>query len=196
MGTEKLVWLMGIGGTFIAAEECGASDAAASGEERWYAVQCLPRRENVAAINLERQAFGVFCPRRRVTRRHARKLETVLAPYFPGYLFVRLNLTKDRWRSVNGTLGVVKIVAFGKEPAPVPKGVVEALQDRCNTHGIMAGNEPIRIGRQVQLSAGPFAEFVAKVDSLDERGRVRVLLEMLGGKVAVTVPQDFLTVSQ
>src|ERR1700694_1974440 len=75
-------------------------------EGRWFAVQSLARRERWAAKHLRNQNFSVFLPCRRTTRRHARKLETILAPFFPGYLFVSLDLARDRWRSVNGTFGV------------------------------------------------------------------------------------------
>ena len=184
---------MGIGSKFVASAEAGLPDGAEAGEARWYAVQCIARRENVAALNLERQDFDIFCPRRRVTRRHARKLETVLAPYFPGYLFIRLDLKAERWRSVNGTIGVVRIVAFGSEPCPVPRGVVEALRERCNVRGVMKGNEPIRVGRQVRLVSGPFTEFFAKVDAMDDRDRVRVLIGIMGGEIPLQVPIDYLT---
>lgn len=184
---------MGISSKFVASEKLGDIDDPLKSEPRWYAVQCIPRKEGVAAINLERQAFDAFYPRRRVTRRHARKLDTVLAPYFPGYVFVRLNLTTDRWRSVNGTLGVTRIVAFGKEPTPVPKGVVETLQERCGERGLMKGNEPIRVGREVRILTGPFTEFFAKVDSMNDRERVRVLIGIMGGEIALDVPADYLT---
>src|SRR5690349_20642365 len=89
------------GGCEPAAIELGSRSG-----RRWYAVQCLSNREGGAAAHLENQNFPVFLPRRRKTCRHARRIETVLVPFFPGYLFVTLDLSKDRWRSVNGTYGV------------------------------------------------------------------------------------------
>src|SRR5579884_4013707 len=91
---------------------------------RWYAVQCLSHREMAAASHLQNQEFQVFFPRRRKIRRHARKTESVLVAFFPGYLFVSLDLSRHRWRSVNGTYGVAGLVMRGEYPAPVPTGVV------------------------------------------------------------------------
>ena len=68
--------------------------------ERWYAVHTLPFGEVRAAGHLENQAFRTFLPKRRKTVRHARKLTTLEAPFFPRYLFVALDLTRQRWRSV------------------------------------------------------------------------------------------------
>src|ERR1051326_1035679 len=62
---------------------------------RWYAVNCLSNREFLAAAHLKNQGFQTFLPCRRQTRRHARKFDTVLRPFFPGYLFVLLDLDRD-----------------------------------------------------------------------------------------------------
>ena len=46
--------------------------------------------------------------------RHARKILNVRAPLFPGYLFVSLDLTRDRWRSINSTYGVLGLIMGGE----------------------------------------------------------------------------------
>jgi len=74
--------------------------------ERWYVAMTLPRKERLAATNLANQHYRSFLPTHLETRRHARKFTTVLAPIFPRYIFVILELDRQRWRSVNGTLGV------------------------------------------------------------------------------------------
>src|SRR5258706_16252721 len=84
-------------------------DQPASRGARWYAVNCLSNREFLASSQLRNQGFRTFLPRRLTTRRHARKFDTVMRPLFPGYLFVQLDLSRDRWRSINGTLGVVRL---------------------------------------------------------------------------------------
>jgi hypothetical protein len=57
-------------------------------------VQTQPNRELRAKGQLENQAYEVFLPRRLKTVRHARKLTNVAAPFFPCYLFIRLDLTR------------------------------------------------------------------------------------------------------
>src|SRR5213594_3582300 len=73
---------------------------------RWFAVHTLSFGEARAQANLENQNFRAFLPKRQKTIRHARKLTTVEAAFFPRYLFVALDLHRDRWRAVNGTFGV------------------------------------------------------------------------------------------
>ena len=157
---------------------------------RWYAVHCLSHREGAATAHLLNQQFPVFFPRRRKTRRHARRIETVLAPFFPGYVFVTLDLSRDRWRSVNGTYGVASIVMQGEGPAPVPVGVVEALQNACDEDGVMHYEADLQPGQRVQIVQGAFTELVGQLDQLDASGRVRVLLDMLGRRTAILMPRE------
>src|SRR4029079_10767897 len=93
-----------------------------SEKERWYVVRTLPQRELQARIQLINQGFRVFVPRYLKNRRHARKLETVSAPLFPRYIFVVLDRTRDRWRSINGTFGVDRLLTYGGGTQTRPRG--------------------------------------------------------------------------
>jgi transcription antitermination factor NusG len=155
--------------------------------ERWYVVQTLPNRELNARVQLGVQGFRTFLPRYAKTVRHARKLKTVSAPFFPRYLFTVLDLRRDRWRSVNGTFGVARLVMGGQYPTPVPSGVVEGLQASCGADGHLHLADSLVIGGRVRLLSGPFADMIGKLARLDGGGRVQVLLKLLGGEVAVTV---------
>jgi transcriptional antiterminator RfaH len=132
----------------------------------------------------------VFLPCRRTTTRHARKLETILAPFFPGYLFVSLDLGRDRWRSVNGTFGVARLVMHGEVPAPVPKGIIEAFLDACDDGEVLHLSPTLRVGQSVRILEGPFTEFIGELDRLDDAGRVRVLMDIMGGRVTVILPRE------
>jgi|SRR5215471_1209070 len=154
--------------------------------ERWYVVHSLPLSEARAQLQLENQSFLTFLPKRQKTVRHARRLTRVLAPFFPRYLFVALDLRRDQWRSVNGTFGVARLVMQGDQPAPVPPGIVEAMVASADEDDVLQLRQNLRIGAPVRLAAGPFAERLAILDRLDDSGRIRVLLDMLGRQVFVS----------
>ena len=164
--------------------------------ERWYVVQTLPNREANARAQLEAQGFRTFLPRYAKTVRHARKLMTVSAPFFPRYLFVALDLGRDRWRSVNGTFGVAGLVMGNGFPIAVQNGVVESLQASCGADGHLQLADSLVVGERVRLLNGPFADMVGKLARLDGGGRVQVLLQLLGGEVAVTVARAALMPAQ
>jgi transcriptional antiterminator RfaH len=169
--------------------QCAAAQrqaGALSNSERWYAVHTLPFAEARAERQLHRQGFQTFQPKRHKTVRHARRLSTVEAPFFPRYLFIVLDLAHHQWRSVNGTFGVSRLVMRGELPHPVPRGVIEALIAAADTHGILQLAGKLQLGAPVRLMSGPFAEQLAILDELDDTGRVRVLLDILGRRVAIS----------
>jgi transcription elongation factor/antiterminator RfaH len=161
--------------------------------ERWYVARTQPHRETQAARQLENQNFRVFVPRILKSRRHARKFEMVRAPLFPRYIFIALDLGRDRWRSVNGTIGVDRLLTRGGEPEPVPRGLVEQLTEAASPDGVVRGCRPLKEGQRVRVTTGPFADLIGTLERLDDNDRVRVLLDILGGKVPVLLPGSVVT---
>jgi transcription elongation factor/antiterminator RfaH len=159
---------------------------------RWYVVHTQPCAEGQAISHLEMQGYRVICPRYRRVVRHARKARSVLAPLFPNYLFVRLDISRDQWRSVNGTRGVVRLLMQGGAPQAVPAGIVEGLQARMREDGTIDLSSALQIGGTVRIVDGPFAQFVGTLEHLDAAGRVRVLLALLGRSVSVALRSEAL----
>jgi transcriptional antiterminator RfaH len=153
--------------------------------ERWYAVHTLPFAEKRAQAQLENQQFRTFLPKRQKTIRHARKLSTVIAPFFPRYLFVVLDLSRHQWRSVNGTFGVSSLVMAGDLPCQVPPGIVESMVALADAQGLLQLRLDMKVGEPVRFAAGPFAEQLGVLDRLDDSGRIRVLLNILGRQVPI-----------
>jgi transcription antitermination factor NusG len=81
-------------------------------------------------------------------------------------LFVVLNPERDRWRSINGTFGVARLVSAHRRPMPVPTGVVEALLANVDEVRFDRGLKP---GQTVRVVAGPFAQFLGVLQRLGEK---------------------------
>jgi len=81
------------------------------GSERWFVAYTLPKSERRAVLHLGAQGFRTYLPEFQKTIRHARRLRTIRAPLFPRYLFVILDLERDRWLSVRSTFGISRVVA-------------------------------------------------------------------------------------
>jgi transcriptional antiterminator RfaH len=157
------------------------------GGQRWYVAQTLHHRENLAQLHLRAQGFNCFFPRFRKTVRHARKLREVAAPVFPGYVFVILDADLDRWRSINGTFGVARLLTALKQPVPVPQGVVEALIGALDDAGLVQLGGRLEPGQAVKVVAGPFAGGLGVLERLDGKGRVRLLLNIMGGQMPLVI---------
>lgn len=155
--------------------------------ERWFLVHTLPNSEWRARFHLTAQGFQTFVPQTLKTIRHARKLRTTSAPFFPRYLFVVLDLERDRWSSIRSTVGVSGLVMSGDRPSAVPKGVVEALIERADGAKPSRGDDGLVQGRPVRILSGSLAGFMGTLERLEESGRVRVLLEMMGARVPIVL---------
>ena len=161
----------------------------------WIAVATHANAEGQAVQNLKRQGYECYCPYTRVLRRHARRSETVHRPFFPGYLFVRLDLNRDQWRPIIYSRGVRSLVRFGDELGIVPDGVVEGLIAREEDGGLKPppASERLRVGQQVALHGTLFDDFICTVESIEARDRVCVLLDLMQQTVKLSVPSEVVT---
>ncbi len=164
----------------------------AQGDQRWYAAQVQPRKEQLALAHLRRQRFVTYCPIIKRTRRPRSKSVSAAEPLFPGYVFVALDCDREPWRSVNGTIGVLRLVSFGMQPAAMPRGFVEKLQNLAGGGGHVRFDEVLQPGDGVRIVGGPFDGLCGSLASSSGRERVTVLLQMLAGETKVTMPRSCL----
>jgi transcriptional antiterminator RfaH len=159
---------------------------------RWYVVQTQVNGEAKAAQNLLRQGYEVYLPRYLKRRRHARKVDFTAKPLFPRYMFVAIDMATQRWRSIQSTFGVSRLVTNGDDPATVPEGVVQALRAREDDKGfIRLDSKPaFTPGDKVRVLAGAFMDSAGLFSGLADHDRVSILLDMLGRKVRVLLDAD------
>jgi transcriptional antiterminator RfaH len=172
----------------IAGAAAGPDDGA-----RWYVAETLPRKEALAIEHLRRQSFESFCPRFRKLRSHARRRKLVLVPLFPNYVFIRLDAARQPWRSINGTIGVRQLIGSERNrPEAMPDAAMQYILSRCDDGLVTRLVDQPRTGQAVRILSGPFADSLASIEALDERGRVSVLLDILGRRTSVRMTLDSL----
>jgi len=120
----------------------------------------------VAERNLLRQGFETFLPIQKVTHRKASRFVSDLKRLFQGYMFVSVNPRQAPWRSINRTIGVSKLVSFEGKPKPLPRQVISGLMLRCDASGTLLPPKSLSEGDSVEMLTGPFANFVATVDTI------------------------------
>lgn len=156
----------------------------------WFVVHTQPRKENIAKQHLFEQGFEVYFPRFKKVRRHARKVDEVLAPLFPRYLFIGLDLSIAPWRSVNGTRGVCYILTNNNRPSMVPNDVIVNLKMQENEDGLVPITSLIFFtkGDKVRIRTGAFKDHIAIFENLDPKKRVQLLLDFLGRETKISLP--------
>jgi len=158
----------------------------------WYVVQTHPHAEAKATSHLERQGYSVYLPRYLKRRRHARRVEMVVAPLFPRYLFVAIDVFTQRWRSIQSTIGVTRLVCRGEEPAILPASVIDELRNRQNEAGFVQLDLRPRFapGDKIRVVEGAFNACLGLFEGMADRERVAILLDLLGRKVRVVLDRD------
>jgi len=159
----------------------------------WYLAQTKPLQEEVALVNLERQAYLVKLPRVQSLRRVSRRLiskklqqETPQATQvlFPGYIFFAPQHAEQSIAPVRSTLGIARVVRFGLEPARISYRLLEDIlafvdQTERSPGGLLAHLSQIVEGAAVLVRDGPFSGLSGLVSKVGSQ-RVMVLLEIMG----------------
>jgi transcriptional antiterminator RfaH len=158
----------------------------------WIVAHCHVNAERKAEAHLKRQGFEVYLPKIVTTRRHARRIETVVRPLFPRYLFIEFDENSTHWRSICSTIGVSYLLTAGDRPLVAPTWVIEQLRQREDKNGLFsgAGEKRFNKGDPIKFTSGPLAEYVGIFENLNYGQRVAVLLEIMGRKVKIQVPLE------
>jgi transcriptional antiterminator RfaH len=159
---------------------------------RWHVVQTHSHAEERAASHLVRQGYSIYLPRYLKRRRHARRIETVSAPLFPRYLFVAIDPMTQRWRAIQSTVGVTRLVCHGDDPAWVADAVISELRSREDGRGYVCLETRPRFARgdKVRVVEGAFEACLGLFEGMADRERVAILLDLLGRKVRVILDGD------
>ena len=94
-----------------------------------------------------------------------------------------------------------------KPAAPVTRAVlpllfsnfsqlVSGLMLRCDASGALLPPKRLSEGDSVEMLTGPFASFIATVDTIDPEQRIWVLMDFMGQKTRMQVTADQLQLSK
>jgi len=150
---------------------------------RWYVMHSKPQKEALLRERLRIQRIEVYLPSIRIkpVNPRARKEQ----PFFPGYLFVHVDLEKIPISELQRIPGSTGMVCYGGEPAYVGDALIQTIQKQVEEITDSADRyvDRFRSGDLVVIKDGPFATYKAMFDCrLSGSDRVRVLLELLQGQ--------------
>jgi len=158
----------------------------------WYAVYTQARMEKWARSNLWERDLEVYLPLYSKQRRHARRVDTVTAPLFPRYLFVRADLARTGRRAIASAPGVSELVSFGNRPAVVDDAIIAEIRSRQDDSGnvIMCEPSPLKAGERVRVQMGALRDTVGLFQQMADDQRGIILLDLMGRSVRVKAPVD------
>jgi transcription antitermination factor NusG len=156
--------------------------------EHWYTLHTKPNAEyQVVAALQERQIHHIYLPELdspKAPKGRERK------PFFPCYLFVKVDLATVGLSLLEWTPGLRRIVSFDNQPVPLADHVITLIKHKLGEIKAIGGwpTHTFKPGDTVRITTGPLQDMLAIFDSPTAPSkRVQVLLEILGHTSRVQV---------
>lgn len=154
----------------------------------WYLIYIKPNSEDVLFKRFSDRGLEVLNPKLKERRFIRRKLQEVISPLFPCYIFVKFDLLKDH-QLVKYTRGVKRLVGSANMPAVIPDEIVLSIKNRM-AEGVI-NIKPVRFepGEEVVVKGGPFQGFDAVFEKeLKGAERVSILLKTINARLVIDSP--------
>lgn len=155
----------------------------------WYVLAVHSRKENFVETQLAARKLKAVCPRYVKITRHARSKRQVMAPLFPGYIFVEFCEHGRNWREVNAIAGSIGLLRLESRPLPLNCVFVSRFISNQNEKGVVEFKQSFSPGDRVQAIGGPFDQKIGEVIKMSDKERVQVLIEGLNRSVNLSLPQ-------
>lgn len=169
----------------------------------WYVVHTYSGHENKVATalkqrieseHLEDKILDILVPMQDKIEIKSGKKVTVKEKIFPGYILVKMVLDDISWLAVRTTQGVTSFVGIGNKPTPISEEEVQTIVKFTQTETPVF-KQVFEVSDTIKIIDGPFADFIGKVESVDEeKGKVKVLVSIFGRETPVEL--DFLQVQK
>ena len=156
----------------------------------WYVLHTKSRFENVVNEGLEKKSIEVFLPKVTVRSKRRDRRAMIRVPLFPGYLFVRTDLTPASHLEVVKTTGAVRLIGSKQGPVPVPEETIDSLKIMVSADHTVTTGHRLQKGDKVLVLHGPFAGVTGTFTRYGGKGRVVVNIEALGQYAGVEVSED------
>ncbi len=170
----------------------------------WYVVHTYSGHENRARLTLQERvktagldnSFGeILIPTESVMEVVKGQRRTSTRKFYPGYMFVQMELNDQTFHLVKGT---PKITGFlgGRNPTPVPEREISGIHSAM-TEGKTKPKPKVVFeqGDNVRVIDGPFSSFSATVEEVKpDKQKVKVLVSIFGR--ATPVELDFTQVEK
>ena len=163
--------------------------------KEWFILQFKSNSHHLAAKNLNRQGFETFLPLHDTTSRRTSRFINTSKPLLPGYMFIRFDKAESEWNKINSTYGVSRLVTFNSILKPIPTKFVDILMERYGLSGKLLPMEKFKTGDQVKILKGPFANFIATIETYETDQRIWMLMDLMGRETKIQTPADALKAS-
>ncbi len=175
-------------------------------DKKWYIIHTSTGSEQTAKSAIEERIrshkmekfFGdILIPAESVVELVKGQKKEKSRKFFPGYMFIQMNLTEQSWHLVKNSSKVTGFVGGGKtRPPEVPEAeVLRVTQAMAGMGEKPRSKVKFTVGESVMVTDGPFSNFNGTVEDINEdKGKVKVLVSIFGRPTPVEL--DFVQVEK
>lgn len=174
-----------------------------SNEKEWFVVNTFSGYENSVKRALEERIKGkpfeeqfgeILVPSEQVTERRGKRNVKTTRKFFPGYIFVNMELTKESWHVVTNTPKVTGFLG-GQTPRPVRQSEMNRMLGHTTgqTDEVSPEAAPVpeviyNVGDQVRVKSGAFANFSGEVEEVNnDKQKIWLSVSIFGRPTRVEV---------
>lgn len=165
--------------------------------KRWYVVHAYSGYEKqvmrsllerIKHAGMEEQFGQVIVPAEEVVEMKAGQKRKSERKFFPGYVFVEVEMSEAAWHLIKATPRVLGFIGgTADKPAPISQKEADAMLRRIEDSGDKPRPRTLfEPGETVRVVDGPFADFNAVVEEINyEKSRLQVAVAIFGRSTPV-----------
>lgn len=165
-------------------------------DRKWYVVHTQTGSEEKARAGLESKMSStnlkefvdeIVVPTEQVSEVRSGKKRITSRKFFPGYILIKMEMSKESWYLVKTTPGITGFIGPGRKPTPITEDEVKRILQRTeDTEVKPMPKTTFEIGESIRIAQGPFANFNGSVtDVYPDRGKLKVSVSIFGRSTLV-----------
>jgi transcriptional antiterminator NusG len=163
---------------------------------KWYIVHTQTGSEEKAKAGLESKLASseikslveeVVVPTEQVSEVRGGKKRITERKFFPGYILIKMIMTKESWYLVKSTPGITGFIGPGRRPTSISQQEVDNILQRTeDTESKPTPKISFEVGESIRIAQGPFANFNGSVTEVyPDRGKLKVSVSIFGRSTLV-----------
>ena len=157
----------------------------------WYIVQSHSSFENKVAQLIKEEAEKakisdkieeIVVPTHDITEVKRGKRVQRKKKYFPGYVLIKIELTKQIYHLIKNLQKVSGFLGSSDKPTPISDNEIKRILGQVSESAInQKTGISFEIGEKVKVCDGPFASFTGLIEQIDEeKSRLKVSVSIFG----------------
>ena len=157
----------------------------------WYIVQAYSGfekkvvdsiKDSLIKNKLDSHLEKILVPTHQVTEVKKGKRTKKEKKYFPGYVLIKIDLTKQIYHLIKNIPKISGFLGSSNKPSPLTDDEIQRILGQVSESAInQKSGISFEIGEKVKVCDGPFASFNGLVEEIDEeKSRLKVSVSIFG----------------